>query len=173
VAIASVMIPIVSRDAIGGTLAGRVETWRIAVELGGSSPVIGGGGFPLSGLGQPSQAFYAHSQLLQAWAEGGVVGIVLLTAALLATLRHAREAHTRLGLSALVGLIATFPFESPVRVYAPAFVTTLLIVLILANVDDTALPSKRRQITQRVPEPALQHRAVPRDGDPDIVGATR
>lgn len=134
---ASLLIPIINQNAAEhGALAGRVESWRLAVAIGQSSPLLGGGSFPLIELGEATHAFYAHSQLLQSWAEGGLVGIVLLSVAIWATLRSSRISGTSLGLSALIGLIATFPFESPVRLYAPSFAVTLVIILLLATVKD-------------------------------------
>jgi hypothetical protein len=154
---ASILIPIVNRDVGYGDLAGRAETWRIALELGRSSPLLGAGGFPLPGSGQASRALYAHSQLLQTWAEGGAAGVALLSAAILATLRLARNSRDSLGLSVLIGLMATFPFENPVRLYAPSFAATLVLVVLLASVKDRRAASNSEEpLAQATPK---QHRA--------------
>lgn len=139
-ATATIVLPAFNLNARSGALAGRAETWRMAYAIGRQSPFVGAGDFPLRPPFRSSEAIYAHNQLLQTFTEAGVIGTLLLAAAVWAAVRS-QDLRFATSSGALIGLMATFPFESPVRLFAPPFSAPLVIVLVLVGSGRAAVGS--------------------------------
>lgn len=91
--------------------SGRSTLYDQAIAVGWAAPVYGEG---LGGFGVHSDFEYPHNIALEAWAEGGALGLVLLVAAvalpLEAVLRR-RGKHHALELAAFAALLASAQFS--------------------------------------------------------------
>lgn len=91
--------------------SGRSTLFDQAIAVGWSAPVYGDG---LGGFGTHSAFDYPHNIALEAWAEGGMVGLALLAAALylpLQVLWRRRGEHHALELAAFAALLASAQFS--------------------------------------------------------------
>ncbi len=91
--------------------SGRSTLFDQAIALGWSAPVYGQG---LGGFGMHSALDYPHNIALEAWAEGGALGIALLVAAIALPLEavvRRRGKHHALELAAFAALLASAQFS--------------------------------------------------------------
>lgn len=91
--------------------SGRSTLFDQAIAVGWSAPIYGDG---LAGFAAHSDFAYPHNIALEAWAEGGLVGLALLFATLVFPLRaivHRRGQHHALELAAFAALLASAQFS--------------------------------------------------------------
>jgi O-antigen ligase len=126
----SAALPVLGLEAY---VNGRDSTWRLALDMAQQAPVTGAGAFPVptrTGVAELEGPLYAHNQLFQSFAEVGLVGVLLLVLAFAAGIRAMSPDRTGWGASAVAGILATFPLENPIRVFEPAFLPLILILLL-------------------------------------------
>jgi len=153
-AAATTILPAAYLNSRGGLLGGRAATWRQAYEIGLRSPIFGAGSFPLRSNHALSDAIYAHNQLLYTFAESGVLGLMVLSAAIWFlfspdVLRH------RPSRAVLLGMMASFPQENPIRIFAPSFTISLLVFLAVIGSSVEAIVTAPDS-----PEPAVPPQAI-------------
>lgn len=100
---------------------GRDVTWREVTAIIRDSPLYGSGVFPTVAPDR-SGGFYAHNQVLQVMAESGIVGALLLFAAIICAFWGQVATPANVPWAAMVvGLLLTMPFENSVRLFEPSF----------------------------------------------------
>lgn len=127
--------------------SGRSNIYDLAIQLGWSAPVYGDGlaGFPARGY-----FVYPHNIVLEAWAEGGLVGVAFLAGALalplLAIVRRRGHRHAP-ELAAFAALLASAQFSGDFYDSRGVLLFGLLAVLGESTrpAQSSALPWPRRE----------------------------
>lgn len=155
---------------INEVLTGRLDGWRVALELGAGSPWtgIGVGGYGAEfaptrlALMERGVPFYeghtfstfanAHSEPLEIFAESGVPGLLVATLMLLLVARACRHAAadptTRVAIAFLGGVLVLTTAAFPLRIAITAWPALLAAAVVLARVahpesDDSPDPLAR------------------------------
>ncbi|SDT01566.1 hypothetical protein SAMN04488570_3299 [Nocardioides scoriae] len=121
---------------------GREVTWDDAFALIARSPALGSGVFPVVGP-VDSAGFYAHNQVLQTATETGLLGVLLVCGAMVLLVRSRTGARgTDVWVALVFGVLLTFSFENPVRLFSPEFGLIPCLVAIAAGVAGRRAPAE-------------------------------